>query len=179
MWCVIFSYGEKESNFNQLFQAIKNSLEGVDTKSLGIILVAIALPIGVLIHQFSVMIKNWLVGRIWSEFSDHPDYTPDDLDYGNVNNKYYFKRISNLNSFYYVRFDNGIIAPALAFLLIFFGFEISIHHYWYWSAIVLAIVTNLYLFRIYKEINIYRNRLKKTDPFRACKIEINCKYDNK
>jgi len=169
IWCVIFYYGERASNFNGLFQLIKTSLTNFDTKSLVVIGVAIALPIGVLIHQLSVVIKNWIVAKKYIEFSDHPDNISGKVDYAKDSNKYYLERISNLNSFYYVRIDNGVIAPTLAFLLIFIGFDISINCNWLILVLLIAGITVCYIKRIHDEIKIYRSKLEKVNPFRAYK----------
>ena len=177
MWCVIFYHGGKTSEFNGFFQEIKCSIEEIkDIKSLALILVAIALPIGVLIHQLSVVIKNLFVaskkfgvGLKWTEFDDHPNSMPVNIDYEKDSHKYFLKRISNLNSFYYVRVDNGVLAPLLAFFSVLPFSSGRVIFLLLLVAIVIGFVTVFYVGRIRTEIDIYRKKLEKKDPFKAIK----------
>lgn len=112
-WVVIYYYGSKTGNtLDLLCKILSNDL------NLALSGLVSALPIGILIHQFSVVLKNWMVAKVvrCEHFSDCPDtfavhgLNSDNYEY----TKYLLERVSNLNSFYYVRVDNGLLAPLLA-----------------------------------------------------------------
>lgn len=146
-WIVVFYFGQDASSLVELIENIYEKING--TKSiLGLIS---ALPIGVLIHQVSVQIKNWLIGKIWKEFNDYPK--KDRILNKTKSKDYILDRISNLNSFYYVRFDNGILAPLFAYLII--SSERSINPIWICSSLFLGIIISSYIVRIKNEIQEY------------------------
>ncbi len=122
-----------------------------------------ALPIGVIIHQISVLIKNCIISKFWKEFDDFPDYkifimsrNPSDF------NKYIYDKISNLNSFYYVRFDNGLLAPLLAWLTIYFSIKAPINNIWMIASIIIGVILISYIPRIKNEIKVYNRLLLKS-----------------
>lgn len=117
MWIVIFYYGVDAENLNELSECILEDLSNLKDSAFVILGVAIALPIGVLIHQFLVVIKNWIISKKWCELDDFPKkgLILKLKEPGNAEiTKYVSERISNLNTFYYVRFDNGLLSPLLA-----------------------------------------------------------------
>jgi len=129
--------------------------------------IASALPLGVFIHQISVSIKNHIIGKLCTELDDFPKSylieklkSKDTVDTVNIEYvKYILERISNLNSFYYVRFDNGFLAPFLAFITIL-AFGYSIHCIAIVSFIVVAVILLSYLPRICKELKKYTQLIK-------------------
>jgi len=132
--------------------------------------VALAMPIGVLIHQFSVLIKNWVVAKFFNEFSDFPNSELIALLSTKPTEqvKYYFDKVSNLNSFYYVRVDNGFLAPLMAWLIIYFAMQREIHLTWSITAIAISIIALIYIQTIRSELKKYREILnhvhqRKTD----------------
>ena len=126
--------------------------------------IASALPLGVFIHQISVSIKNYIIGKLCTELDDFPkSYLIENLKSKDPENieyvKYILEKISHLNSFYYVRFDNGFLAPFLAFITVLtFGY--SIHCIAVISFIVVAVVLLSYLPRICKELKEYTQLIK-------------------
>jgi len=68
IWCVVFFFGKDSDNLHELIQSVTPYLGNMKI----IVGLAVAMPIGVLIHQFSVLIKNWIVSQKWDEFSDLP-----------------------------------------------------------------------------------------------------------
>lgn len=101
----------------------------------------IAFPIGVIIHQISVNLKNMVVCKFYKYLNDSPDVAPTSAMLNRLNiidnngvslNKrektfeYVRNRISSLNSFYYARIDNGVIAPFFAwYSAIFLRFSLD------------------------------------------------------
>ena len=156
IWAVIFYYGSHAKNLNELTQSIHGDLQNLNL-ILGLVA---ALPIGVIIHQLSVLIKNYLFSTIWPELTDFPDK---DLilkiDTENKRTAYILERISNLNSFYYVRFDNGFLSPFLAWITISCFMGKQIHWSWIICAAAIGLVTTVYLLRIYSEIKEYNKIL--------------------
>ena len=148
-WIVIFYYGKDTSNPTELIKMIYQKTDGIKA-ILGLVS---AMPIGVLIHQISVQIKNWIVGQFWKEFSDYPNRYR--INSENKSKDYILERISNLNSFYYVRFDNGILTPFFSYLIVSNYIEHPIHDIWLIVSSILGIFINLYLIQIYKEIKEY------------------------
>jgi len=173
--------------------------------------VMVAFPIGSLIHQFSVLIKNCVFGNFkfyWGGWcavgflifislvvafcftgfslfigifmfielvlllgylfhitvgnpayllSDFPDKTTiKKLDENKEIASYALERISNLNSFYYIRFDNGVLAPFLAYLTVVVFLEGDIRMPIVGLAFGIAVVTVIYIPRIVKEIGEYK-----------------------
>lgn len=123
-----------------------------------------ALPIGVLIHQLSVLIKNWFMTSLSDVFSDFPkQYYLESLDGPNSKKaEYILERISNLNSFYYVRFDNGLLAPLLSILFSYHFFSFNPLEYWCVTLIMSCIggITVIYIIQIHKEMQWYLKSLK-------------------
>ncbi len=160
LWVIIFYYGRFANNFDDLLCYL--SVLFVSTKMIAG-LIATALPLGVLIHQFSVCIKNWIVGCIFPDFKDRPiENIIKRLDAKEESVTYCLERISNLNSFYYVRFDNGLLSPLLAWLSIRCFFDGSINWFWELISIGVGFVTIVYLPFIYLEIKEYRQILDNT-----------------
>jgi len=159
LWLIVFYFGIKESNFDSLIKSIFYNLDSIKTLT-GFIS---ALPIGVIIHQISVLIKNFIVAYFWEEFDDKPNK---EILLNLCNkfefNKYILDRISNLNSFYYVRIDNGLISPLLSWIIIFICFDGVTHTLWTIIAVIIAIVLISYLPRIRKEIKIYNEIIDYT-----------------
>lgn len=124
-----------------------------------------ALPIGVLIHQFSVLIKNCILANDCKFFSDHPSlFNLQALDGKNSEQaKYILERISNLNSFYYVRFDNGLLAPffSIIFFLSFDAVDLNLLNisYAFTIAFFIACITVFYIYKIREELEYYFNLL--------------------
>ncbi|WP_430811110.1 MULTISPECIES: hypothetical protein [unclassified Carboxylicivirga] len=114
LWCVLYYTTCKFGSLETLLAyAAKSKTESFYAVALGLA----SVPIGVIIHQLSVSLKNNIIGRIWFEFSDQPKH----FEIAALNRNfelanYYLAKISNLNSFYYVRIDNLFIAPLLAFV---------------------------------------------------------------
>ena len=130
-----------------------------------------AFPIGVILHQVSVNIKNCIVSKYLSGFDDFPNRViplcalePNEKSCKSV--EYYLDKISNLNSFYYARVDNGALAPLFAFIT---GLLVSPCWKKYFCfnakpilvATILAAVLVAYLPRLNEEILYYSDRLKK------------------
>jgi len=153
LWFLTFYFGTNNWNLLPTIILLKDHiLTGL----------AISMPIGVLIHQFSVLIKNWIIGKFAKEFSDFPDskLISKLTIQNNDRVKYCIERISNLNSFYYVRFDNGILAPFLAILFsLFCGVDFKYKLFLYFM--LMGFITFIYIFRIYKEIKEYIEIIKK------------------
>jgi len=70
--------------------------------------------------------------------------------------EYCLERISNLNSFYYVRVDNGFLAPFIAWLVVSVFMDRDISCIWILTAIIIGAITASYLKRISFEIKAYR-----------------------
>ncbi len=156
LWCVVFYYGENATNLNKLASLLYSNL-----KDLKIIAgLAVALPVGVIIHQLSVLIKNFLIAKIWKEFDDLPqDSIILKLNEDKNHIEYCLERISNLNSFYYVRFDNGVLSPLIASFTVNGFMGCNIIGVWAWTAIIIGFITIAYIPRIYSEIKIYNSIL--------------------
>lgn len=126
------------------------------------LLIFLAMPLGVLIHQFSVVLKNCVIGKFCKCFTDYP------LGLRNVLNielskreSYFLERISNLNSFYYVRVDNALIAPLLAYLSVLYVVKDSPSRFTSLLAILISALTLPYLIRICQEIKAYRAEIDR------------------
>lgn len=154
LWLVVFHYGKDAASLECLFLEIANHISIIQSLA-GVLY---ALPIGVLIHQISVNIKNWVVAVPFKEFDDCPDLglfeNQDDTC------KYCREKISNLNSFYYVRMDNGLLAPLFAWLITNSFATDQTYQIWWWVAIIIGIALLSYIPRLRKEINIYNEVLR-------------------
>jgi len=156
-WVSVFYYGQCAENLHDLIIYLQPKLK--DIKIIASLL-AIALPSGVLIHQFSVLIKNLIGFIIWKEFKDFPqEEIILNLDDKEKSTQYCLERISNLNSFYYVRFDNGLLSPFIAWLVVAYFMERNINSIWLLAAFIIGIITIIYLPVIYFEIKAYRKIL--------------------
>ncbi|MDX8384929.1 MAG: hypothetical protein R8M11_00255 [Gallionella sp.] len=154
LWIVIFFYGENAKNLNELMKLLLLNLENWRIIA-GLV---ITMPIGVLIHQLSVLIKNLIVSKIWDEFNDFPKRNSIlKLSNRKIESiQYCLERVSNLNSFYYVRFDNGFLSPVIAWLFVdvFMGRDTSCT--WELTAIFIGMITMIYLIRIHSEMKEYQ-----------------------
>jgi len=158
-WLIIFYFGKDASNPIDLIKLINdNYSKDIGIKS--IVSLLSALPIGVIIHQISVEIKNWIIGSFINEFNDFPNEQR--INSTSEMKTYILERISNLNSFYYVRFDNGILAPFMAFLIIWNIIDQSINNIWIYTALLIGIILSVYIFRIKDEIKKYNQILDNT-----------------
>tara|TARA_Y100001001_G_scaffold143649_1_gene149145 strand:+ start:1363 stop:1857 length:495 start_codon:yes stop_codon:yes gene_type:complete len=157
-WLAIFGVGGPTEGFNELAKTLYREADNFKVLA-GLV---VALPIGVLIHQFSVLIKNWIVGQCFSSFSDYPEHI--DFSENPEIKKYYLDKISNLNSFYYVRFDNGFLAPLFAWIVIDGLVDVEVACYLILTAIAIAFVTLIYIPRIHCEIKFFRNKLGESEP---------------
>lgn len=126
-WFLLFHYSVHSADFADMATKI------MDISSLATLVMAI--PLGAIIHQFSVTIKNQIFGLCEESYlSDSPmkkptrailnyyanNLTGDDSKEINLEYlKYIQEKITNLNSFYYMRFDNGFLAPLLASILFY------------------------------------------------------------
>lgn len=116
-WFLLFHYSVHSADFADVATKI------MDISSLASLI--IAMPIGAIIHQFSVTIKNQIFGLCEDSYlSDSPMKNPTRAilrGFRNSNGgeyvKYIDEKISKLNSFYYMRFDSGFLAPLLSFTL--------------------------------------------------------------
>ncbi len=159
-WVLIFYFGSKPGGIaNLIIQASNNS----QINNLTFSGLFSALPLGVFIHQISVLIKNCLLAKIFPEYDDFPRasiITALDKE-KNESAKYILSKISNLNSFYYVRFDNGILAPFLSFLTVIFFFDVSVKSIGseIVFAFLIALIICCYLGRISRELIWYQNKL--------------------
>jgi len=160
IWSIIFYYGSQTDNALDLLRIIVK--RDINLPLSGLVS---ALPVGVLIHQFSVVLKNCVIAKVtrWKHFSGHPaifavhGLYSDKQEY----TKYLLDRVSNLNSFYYVRVDNGLLAPLLAwfFCVFFLDLELSSLCLEAGLAVLIAIVTLVYLPRISQELKLYQGKL--------------------
>ncbi|WP_435106906.1 hypothetical protein, partial [Arhodomonas sp. AD133] len=96
-WVAIFGIGGRTEGFSDLAKLLYSEAENFRILA-GVV---VALPIGVLIHQLSVLIKNWVVGRCCKSFSDFPQRT--ELSDNSEIKKYCLSKISSLNSFSWMR----------------------------------------------------------------------------
>lgn len=157
LWVVVFLYGSDTTSLTALTESIHDEIKDI-TALLGLVA---ALPIGVLIHQFSVLLKNLIFSKKGSVFSDYPvkeriqKIKPETPITG-----YILERISNLNSFYYVRFDNGVLSPLFAWLTVGYWMGKNINCIWLLTAIIIGFVTIIYIQRIHSEIKEYNEILK-------------------
>jgi len=168
-WLLIFYYSGKNSDFN-LF--IKSAIDGDFFKNKVFYGFIVAFPIGVILHQISVNIKNHIGAKICKELNDTPEkdliskLKDDNIEY----TKYIFERISNLNSFYYVRFDNGFLAPFLA-LIIIVSCGYSVNPISVSIAIGLGVIILYYISTICRELEKYSNMLLSQKKIRYYDIK--------
>jgi len=157
-WVLVFYYGNSAANLSELVFCMQSNLSGIKV----ITGLASAIPIGVILHQFSVLIKNCVIAKIWSEFDDFPKkgvILKLNYDTKEKSSQYCLERISNLNSFYYVRFDNGFLSPFVAWFVVFLFLGRSIHYMWWISAVIIGVITISYIPKIYYEIKKYNDIL--------------------
>jgi hypothetical protein len=158
LWTVIFIYSNQADNIKDYLHLIANN-EIFKNEPLYSFIAA--LPIGVIIHQFSVNIKNHILGKICKELNDYPKEKyiktlAKNSEYG----KYILDKISNLNSFYYVRFDNGFLAPFLALITsLMLGY--SVNKIAVITAIIIGTLLLYYIPRLCEEIKEYNKLLTK------------------
>ena len=168
VWLVVFYYSGDSLNIEDFFEKIIGGDFFKNKVFYGFI---VALPIGVILHQLSVNIKNHIGVGLCKELDDFPErryiemlIKTKETDKKEIDKteyiKYILERISNLNSFYYVRFDNGFLSPFLA-LIIIIGSGHSV------SPIAVSIALGLgwaifyYISRICKELREYYSMLDK------------------
>lgn len=164
-WVVICYAAMQETSFLVGMKRLLSDINtaGIERLALGGLITA--LPVGVLIHQLSVLIKNWFFACLFKEISDFPKKAYfKHLD--GVNSKkaeYILEKISSLNSFYYVRFDNGLLAPLLSLLFSyhFFGFKVLKHCCVLWVMFCIGMLTAIYIIQIYREMQWYFDKLDK------------------
>lgn len=146
-WFLLFHYSVHSADFADMATKI------MDISSLATLVMAI--PLGAIIHQFSVTIKNQIFGLCEESYlSDSPMKKPTRtiLDgYKKASDKEYVKyldeKISKLNSFFYMRFDNGFLAPLLAFSLFFVTSDLNFAYIC--NALAIYIVLIIVLIGIY------------------------------
>lgn len=165
-WAVVF-YLSSTSPESNLINLIKDACDENGSIHFLVSLLS-SLPIGVVIHQISVSIKNCIVAKWIKEFDDFPVCSR--INSSSKMKNYIFERISNLNSFYYVRFDNGILAPFAAWLSVWIITKNIVTNEWAFCALVIGGLVSFYIFRIQKEIKEYNKLLDK------CKGRVDEKY---
>ncbi|RTL01635.1 MAG: hypothetical protein EKK57_04225 [Proteobacteria bacterium] len=147
-WFLLFHYSVHSADFADMATKI------MDISSLAALVMAI--PLGAIIHQFSVTIKNQIFGLCEESYlSDSPLKKPtsailnyyannligDDSKEINLEYlKYIQDKITNLNSFYYMRFDNGFLAPLLASALFYYIDSESLTLWWVFSLVSLCAI---------------------------------------
>lgn len=158
IWIVVFYFSECATSVEQLLSSIFSEIESLKA----VVGLISALPIGVVIHQVSVMLKNWVVAKLWEEFDDYPNNSllPSK---DSPRTAYILERISNLNSFYYVRFDTGVLAPLFAWMFVSIFLNQNIESYLIVTAVSIAIALNIYLVRIRKELLKYTKLINERE----------------
>lgn len=120
-------------------------------------------PIGALIHQLSVYIKNSLLARFYPILSDSPfnfdicfiaNISGKDDNKGKELSEYIATKVSSLNSYYYVRFDNGFLAPLLAYFTA--AFSVGLGRYTISIMFISFILTCSYIPIIYYDLKMYK-----------------------
>lgn len=130
-WLLIFYYSSNSASFSDIATKI-SALPIANLFSA----VAAGVPIGTIIHQFSVSIKNQIFGKLFG-FPYFIDSMQDDAKLTDsivmkyiaetraqiftgeiINSKITstHEKLSSLNTHYYLRFDNGVLAPIFAYL---------------------------------------------------------------
>jgi hypothetical protein len=165
LWLLIFYYSGDVNSFESFLSNLEKSNFFKNETLYGFI---VALPIGVIIHQISVNIKNHIFVKLCEELNDMPnEEVIKQLD--NEQTKfieYILEKISNLNSFYYVRFDNGFLAPFLAFILVVISGH-SINSIAVIIAIILGYIMLYYISRICKELKIYYSMIRNHTEYKS------------
>ncbi len=146
-WFLVFYYSSNSASFSDIATKI-SALPIANLFSA----VAAGIPIGTIIHQISVSIKNQILGKlfglkyfvdsmVWdsdltdmilkkcirknrqlNEIYNYPHYIEKEYkDYFSsdiINDKIRttHEKLSSLNTHYYLRFDNGVLAPVFAYL---------------------------------------------------------------
>lgn len=162
-WFLLFHYSVHSADWADMAKQI------MDVTTL--LTFVASIPIGAIIHQFSVTIKNQVYGSsrgllgegCYPLLSDSPMVNPTNtILKGYKNNdtrdftKYIDEKISKLNSFYYMRFDSGLLAPLLAFILFFFiNYEHVKMFSLFFSVILVLIPTVQYLAYFYRNKSKY------------------------
>lgn len=153
-WFLLFHYSVHSADWADMAKQI------MDVTTL--LAFVASIPIGAIIHQIAVTIKNQIFGLCkYSYLSDSPMKKPTkailEFYQSKKNNDektkeislefltYIKDKISNLNSFYYMRFDNGFLAPLLAYFL-FLTVNKIIKPEYYFNAIVIGIIFLLVIF---------------------------------
>jgi hypothetical protein len=165
LWLLIFYYSGDVNSFESFLSNLEKSNFFKNETLYGFI---VALPIGVIIHQISVNIKNHIFVKLCEELNDMPNEEVIKL-LDNEQTKfieYILEKISNLNSFYYVRFDNGFLAPFLAFILVVISGH-SINSIAVIMAIILGYIMLYYISRICKELKIYYSMIRNHIEYKS------------
>ena len=168
-WVLMFYYSGISDNLNDF---IDKFTDGKLFKNEFVYTLIAAMPFGVIIHQISVSIKNHIIAKMCKELDDFPQknyfrnliktgkkYSKKEIDKIEYT-KYILEKISNLNSFYYVRFDNGFLAPFLAFIVVIASGN-SVNNIVVVIAITLGYIMLYYIKRICEELKFYINILSK------------------
>jgi len=163
IWLFIFLFGIPDKDgIQELILNIKDGTTDENKYLTGYIAFAVAsaLPVGTIIHQLSVLIKNWVLVKLFclDSLSDKPYKNAiERISPASPKIDYILERVSNLNSFYYVRVDNGILAPLIAWIAVCIFADRTPENYG--IAITIGAITSIYLYSIYKELGEYRDML--------------------
>jgi hypothetical protein len=171
-WVIVYKYGTQDWN---MIDSIKPVISRISNYKNSIpAIIAIAIPFGIIIHQLSVITKNWGIAKVTAigctlfkpyystklknrgMFDDFPsEKIISKIEGENNKVQYCLEKISNLNSFYYVRFDNGILAPLIAIVFVSINDHVIKLNYIVYF-LTLAVITGIYIIRIKKEMIIYK-----------------------
>jgi len=167
----ILSINTKENNSTIVLRSFNNAMDvkisrdkiivlnKIESSFLGTILtfmVAFSMPIGVMIHQLSVMIKNILARCGLSELSDKPIRIDQTNEILYKVNEHVLQKISDLNTYYYIRIDNAVLAPLLAYCLSDYFYTVSLASIC-WFMIGYIIIMVIYIPVIYLDMKRYNN----------------------
>lgn len=166
VWFFLFYNIDNNTTLESFYEIITQNIVFKDN----ILFAIIAFPLGAIIHQISVNIKNWIIAPIAPELNDSPkSYLKTIVNNNNFEyTNYILERISNLNSFYYVRFDNGFLAPFSA-LVINLMLGKTVNSWLLLIFIIIAILLLGYIPRIIKEIKEYEELLNNLKPKKSYK----------
>lgn len=178
-WFVVLYYGGQSADF----EALIIKLATLKTDKAFISLFA-AYPIGVIIHQFSVLLKNLIFARYFPALSDKPllfnstkacNKAKQEIDFELY--EYYMDKISNLNTFYYVRFDNGFLSPILSILFYkLVSFQNITHPETLLKIkllfVLVSVITLFYIFKIIKELRSYYAEINSS----SCQSAKTCSF---
>jgi len=156
LWIFTFYYSGLSDNFLEFTNYLQENI--FLPKIIGGFI--FATPFGIIIHQISVMIKNYISVELCKELDDFPKNNKEAFSKNEEYTKYILDRISNLNSYYYVRFDNGFLAPFLALILIT-GAGYSIGKTAVIVSIIIGVILLSYIPRICREIQKYNELLNE------------------